>query len=279
MECRRILCSSVFVAVGVALIVGLGAESSARQAPRVPPPSSGLPGKDVRFVPSPDRAVAKMLDMAKVTSTDVVMDLGSGDGRTVIAAARRGARGIGVELTPSLVAFSRQAAIDAGVADLTEFIEGDLFDADLSRATVVTLFLLDEINLQLRPRLLRLKPGTRILTNTFTMGDWVADDIAAVGDCVVWCTPMMWVVPADASGRWTFDGGALTVRQEFQMVSGTLTTPNGSAPMANGRLRGEDLTFSAGGRAYAVRVRANVMEGLVTAVGASTSWHAERSGR
>jgi SAM-dependent methyltransferase len=220
-----------------------------------------------------------MLDMANVASSDVVMDLGSGDGRTVIAAARRGARGIGVELTPSLVAFSRQAAAEAGVAERTEFIEGDLFDADLSRATVITLFLLDEINVKLRPRLLRLKPGTRIVTNTFTMGDWVADDIAAVGDCVVWCTPMMWVVPADASGRWSFDGGTLTLRQAFQMVSGTLTTPRGSVAIANGRLRGEELKFSAGGKAYVVRVQADSMDGTVTSGGVSNAWHADRSGR
>src|SRR4051812_19413701 len=123
-------------------------------------PTPGQPGKDVVWVPMPDTQVERLLDLAKVTAADFVMDLGSGDGRTVIAAAKRGARAVGVEFNPDLVTLSRHRAREAGVADKATFVEGDLFKADLSRATVITLFLLDDINIKLRPTLLLLKPGT-----------------------------------------------------------------------------------------------------------------------
>src|SRR6185369_12898348 len=152
------------------------------QAPGEPPklleyePVPFQAGKDVVWVPTPQIVVDKMLDLAKVTPQDFVMDLGSGDGRTVITAARRGARALGIEYNPDMVALSQRNAVKNGVADKAEFRKADLFETDFSKATVVTMFLLPQINMQLRPKILAMKPGTRIVSNTFDMGDWTADD-------------------------------------------------------------------------------------------------------
>jgi len=134
-------------------------------------PELGQEGKDVRWFPTPQELVDKMLDMAKITPSDFLVDLGSGDGRTVITAARRGVRALGIEYNPDLVDLSKRNAARAGVSDKTEFIKADLFGYDFSKATVVTMFLLPEINLRLRPKLLEMKPGTRVLSTTFTMQD------------------------------------------------------------------------------------------------------------
>ncbi len=164
-----------------------------------------------------------MLDMAKVTPNDFVMDLGSGDGRTVITAAKRGVKAMGVEFNPDMVALSKKAAAKEGVSDRATFVEGDLFKADLSKATVITMFLLPSINMQLRPSLLDLKPGTRIVANTFTMEDWQADETQSVtDDCSSWCTALLWIVPAKVQGTWKTPQGNLTLTQQFQMVTGTL---------------------------------------------------------
>ena len=138
-------------------------------------PEVGQQGKDVVWVPTPQELVDTMLSIAKVTPADYLIDLGSGDGRTVISAAKRGARALGIEYNPDMVRLSRRNAEKEGVSGKAEFIEADLYEADLSKATVITMFLLPEINLKLRPRLLDLKPGTRIVSNTFTMGEWEAD--------------------------------------------------------------------------------------------------------
>src|ERR671929_33580 len=137
-------------------------------------PSVGQEGKDVVWVPTPQSLVNKMLDMAKVTPQDFLMDLGSGDGRTVITAAKRGVRAMGVEYNPDMVALSKRNAAKEGVSDKAQFMKADLFESDFSQATVITMFLLPDINLRLRPRILNLKPGTRIVSNTFDMGDWKA---------------------------------------------------------------------------------------------------------
>src|SRR5258706_13839907 len=181
-------------------------------------PSSGQEGKDVVWVPTPQILVDKMLDMAKVTPRDFVMDLGSGDGRTVITAAKRGARALGVEFNPDMVALSRRNAAKAGVSDKAIFVEADIFRSDLSPATVITLFLLTDLNLKLRPTILTLKPGTRIVSNTFRMGDWEPDQTVELG-CDTYCTAYLWIVPARVEGRWKTAQGELALKQEFQKVS------------------------------------------------------------
>ncbi|RPI55203.1 MAG: methyltransferase domain-containing protein [Acidobacteria bacterium] len=214
-------------------------------------PRVGQPGKDVVWVPTPQALVDRMLDIAKVTPNDFVMDLGSGDGRTVITAAKRGATAMGVEFNPDMVALSKAAAQKAGVSNKATFVEGDLFKADLSKATVITMFLLPSINMQLRPSLLNLKPGTRIVANTFTMEDWQADQTESVTDnCSSWCTALLWIVPAKVQGTWKTPQGNLTLTQEFQMLTGNLS----GTPITGGKMNGDQISFTVGGTTYNGRV-------------------------
>jgi len=238
-------------------------------------PVPGQPGKDVVWVPMPDSQVERILDLAKVTAADVLVDLGSGDGRTVIAAARRGARAHGVEFNPDLVRLSRERAREAGVSDRATFTEGDLFKADLSRATVVTLFLLDELNVRLRPTLLGLKPGTRVAANTFKMGDWEPDAQTGAPGCYAWCFLYLWIVPARVEGTWRTPQGELSLAQRYQHVSGTL----GAGPLAvpvEGRLSGDRIVLTAAGSEYRARVVGDAMEGTVSTAGALRPWKAGR---
>lgn len=218
-------------------------------------PVVGQQGKDVVWVPTPMETVAKMLDMAVVTPQDVVMDLGSGDGRTVIAAAKRGARAVGVEYNPDMVELSKKNAAEAKVN--VTFIRGDLFEADLSQATVITMFLLPDINLRLRPKILDLKPGTRIVTNSFTMGDWDADETATVENCNNWCTAMLWIVPAKVEGSWKLGNDTLRLTQKYQMLTGTL----GSNAITDAKMHGDEITFTAGGTKYTGKVTGKTMQG------------------
>jgi SAM-dependent methyltransferase len=238
-------------------------------------PEVGQHGKDVVWVPSPDQLVDKMLDMAKVTPKDFVMDLGSGDGRTVIAAAKRGAHALGVEFNPDMVALSKRNATKAGVSDKARFVEGDIFQTDLSKATVITLFLLTDLNLRLRPTILSLKPGTRVVSNTFRMGDWEPDQTVELG-CDAYCTAYLWIVPARVEGRWQTPRGELTLKQEFQKVSGTLKSGNTSALVARASLRGDELSFLAGGSEYHGRVNGGEIQGTVRSGGKSEPWKATR---
>jgi precorrin-6B methylase 2 len=236
----------------------VAATAFAQTKPEPYKPQSGQEGKDVVWVPTPQPLVEKMLDLAKVTPQDVVMDLGSGDGRTVITAAKRGATGIGVEFNPKMVELSRQNAKEAGVSGKATFIEGDLFKADLSKATVITMFLLPQINLKLRPQILDLKPGTRIVSNSFTMEDWEADQTEQVTeDCTSWCTALLWIVPAKVEGTWSSPQGDLVLKQEFQMVSGTM----GGKPISEGRLRGDQFTFNVGSTSHTATVNGTTMNG------------------
>jgi len=211
-------------------------------------------GKDVVWVPTPQVVVDKMLDMAKVTPNDFVMDLGSGDGRTVITAARRGARALGVEYNPDMVALSKRNAAKNGVSDRAEFVKADLFETDFSKASVITMFLLPDINLKLRPKILALTPGTRIVSNTFTMGDWEADETADLGanaGCnVSWCTALLWIVPAQVAGSYKFPQGDLVLNQQFQKISGTLESQGKTYVIEGGQVRGADISFRAGGKTY-----------------------------
>jgi SAM-dependent methyltransferase len=241
-------------------------------------PQVGQSGKDVVWVPSPQALVDRMLDMAKVTSKDVVVDLGSGDGRTVITAAKRGAQAIGVEFNPDMVVLSKRNAAAANVGSRATFVQGDFFQTDLTKATVITLFLLRELNLKLRPKLLDLKPGTRVVSNTFTMDNWQPDDrIDTGGECQSWCSAMMWIIPAKVGGTWRLTQGQLNLTQEFQMVSGTLTTGGAVLPISEGRLRGDQITFTAGSTRYTGLVSGSTIQGTSIGAGTSGQWSATRS--
>jgi len=291
-------------------------------------PQVGQEGKDVIWVPTPQGLVDKMLDMAKVTSSDYVIDLGSGDGRTVITAAKRGARAQGIEYNPDMVELSTKNAEKAGVSDKAKFSKADIFESDfsqatvitaakrgaralgieynpdmvelskrnaakegmtgkanfqqadlfktdLSQATVITMFLLPDINLKLRPKILGLKPGTRVVSNSFTMGDWSADETATVGEgCSSWCTAYLWIVPAKVEGAWKLPQGDLALKQEFQKVSGTLTSGGKSVPLQDGKLRGSEISFRAGGVDYKGTVNGKRIDGT----SASGAWSATRGG-
>lgn len=250
--------------VGRSLVVGfclLAPALASAQAVQDPPttfePVSGQAGKDVVWVPTPQATVDAMLDLAKLTPRDHVVDLGSGNGITVITAARRGATATGVEFNPDMVALARKKAEEAGVAGRATFVQGDLFEADLSKATVITLFLLPEINMKLRPKLLDLAPGTRISSNSFDMEDWEPDTRTTVTDCTSWCTAMSWVVPAKVDGTWRMGNETLTLSQRFQHFTGTL----GATPVTAGTIAGATVTFTAGGRTYMGRVDGNRLVG------------------
>ena len=227
--------------------------AQAQKAPATYEPTSGQEGKDVVWVPTSQALVDKMLDMAAVTKDDFVMDLGSGDGRTVITAAKRGARALGIEYNPDMVALSKRNAEKEGVSGRASFLKADLFETDFSRATVITMFLLPDINLKLRPKILALAPGTRVVSNSFTMDDWIADETvtldASAGCSASWCTALLWIVPARAEGSYSLPQGELVLKQKFQMLSGTLTT-GGRTVALEGRVRGNEVSFTAGGKAY-----------------------------
>lgn len=270
----RLSCSLAFL-----LVCAADAPAEARPRPEV-----GQDGKDVIWLPSCRAMVDKMLDLAKVRPEDSVVDLGSGDGCIVIAAAKRGARALGVEYDAGLVALSRRNADKEGVSDRARFVRQDLFKSDLSSAAVITMFLLPAINLRLRPRLLELKPGTRVVSNTFAMGDWHADETATVPevvDCFSHYRAFLWIVPAKVGGAWslTQDGLAprkLSLKQRFQTFSGTLESGSDAAQAVNGRLKGDLLSFSVGVSSYTGRVDGGVMEGTVDAGGSAGRWSAVR---
>ena len=259
-------------ALSVVLTVGAAAGAAAQTATYEPTP--GQAGKDVVWVPTPPELVEKMLDMAKVTPQDIVMDLGSGDGRNVIAAAKRGARAYGFEFNPEMIALSRRRAQEAGVADRATFIEGDMFEADISKATVLALFLLPSNLDKLAPKFLALRPGTRMVNNTFLVTGWEADATETVeGSCTSWCTSHLNIIPARAAGTWRVGSNDLTLTQEFQTVSGTL----GTTPISGGRLNGEQISFKAGDTEYTGKVSGDRMEGTATTAGKTQSWTATKS--
>lgn len=259
----------------VFLLAACASPAVAQQAPFQP--EVGQAGKDVVWVPTPDAMVERMLDLAKVTPQDFVMDLGSGDGRNVIAAAKRGARALGVEYNPDMVRLSTQKAAAAGVSDKARFVEGDMFAADISKADVLALFLLPSNLLRLRSSFLDLRPGSRIVSNTFTIQDWTADETVVLDNCSEWCTAMLYIVPAKVAGTWRFGADVLELKQEFQMLSGTLTTGGQPIPVT-GRLRGSDISLTAGARSFTGRVQQNDIEGTVRTDNTTSRWRASRAG-
>lgn len=255
-------------------LAGAGGAAQAQPAKNYEP-QVGQEGKDVVWVPTPQELVDKMLNMAKVTPKDYVIDLGSGDGRTVITAAKRGSKAHGIEYNPDMVELAKRNAAKEGVSDKATFVKADLFESDFSQAQVITMFLLSSINMKLRPKILDLKPGTRIVSNTFDMGEWKPDETANAEGCSNWCTAYLWIVPAKVGGTWKLPNGELTLKQTFQMISGTLKSGNVIAPI-KGKLNGDQITFSAGEGHYTGRVNGNSMAGTLKSGG---KWSATRSGK
>ncbi len=237
-------------------------------------PSVGQEGKDVVWVPTSQDLVDKMLDMAKVTPKDYLIDLGAGDGRTVITAAQRGLRAHGIEYNPDMVKVAQAAARRAGVDKQASFEEADLFKSDLTQAQVITLFLLPSINEKLRPTILDLKPGTRIVSNSFRMGDWAPDQSETVkGDCSNWCTAHLWIVPAKVEGRWKAGKQTLTLEQQFQNITGTL----GTQQIADGKISGNTVSFTVGQTRYSAKLDGKQLVGKTHLDGTSSEWVATRS--
>jgi hypothetical protein len=239
-------------------------------------------GKDVAWWPTSQVLVDKMLDMAKVTSEDFLIDLGSGDGRTVITAAKRGARALGIEYNPNLVALSKRNAAKENVEEGAQFVEGDLFESDFSQATVITMFLSDTLNLRLRQRILNLKPGTRVLSTSFTMGEWKPDETVSVPEnkgCSSYCTALLWIVPAKVEGTWKLLDGEITFTQRFQKFSGTFKSGSNHTPIKNGQLSGDLISFSIGDANYTGRVNGDTIEGIYESGGITTQWKITKAGK
>jgi precorrin-6B methylase 2 len=228
-------------------------------------PKVGQPGKDVVWVPNPPEMVERMMDLAQVTPDDLVVDLGSGDGRNVIAAAKRGARARGVEYNADLVELSRRRAAEAGVGDRATFVEGDMYEADFADATVLALFLLPENLRKLTPKFVELKPGTRIVANTFGLSGWTPEATTRMEDgCRSWCEAMLYIVPARVQGTWKMEDGTLDLQQTYQTITGTLTTGGQTAALEEAAVRGDEVSFTAAGVQYRGRIDGNRIEGTRT---------------
>ena len=236
-------------------------------------PQVGQAGKDVVWVPTQQELVNKMLEMAKVTPQDYIIDLGSGDGRTVISAAKIGAQALGIEYNPDMVELSKRNAAAAGVSEKASFVKADLFESDFSKATVITMFLLPDINLKLRPKLLNLKPGTRIVSNSFTMEDWESDNVATLDGCSSWCTAYLWIIPAKVEGKWRLSDGDLNITQKFQMIKGTLYKGGKETPIS-GKVTGNIVRFTAGQLEYEGQLDGDVISGVAKSSAGDSGWRA-----
>ena len=267
----RNLFRGLVIAVVAASSTVLVAQTAQQTGQKPFEPTVGQSGKDVVWVPTPQVLVEKMLDIARLTPKDFLIDLGSGDGRTVITAAKRGATALGIEYNPDMVGLSRKNATDAGVSKTATFQQADLFETDFSKADVVTLFLLPNINLRLRPTILNMKPGTRIVANTFTMDDWEEDEKVTVEEgCTSWCTALLWIVPAKVEGTWTVAGSTLDLKQKFQILSGTMGNT-----AVSGRLRGNEISLTAGNVTYKGTVNGTSMSGTMSG-GRTGNWSASK---
>jgi len=233
------------------------------------------PGKDVMWLPTPDAMVERMLAAAKTTSQDIVYDLGAGDGRITVAAAKQfGATAVGIEYDGALAALARRNAERSGVAGKVTIIQGDIFKEDFSRATVVTLYLLPDLNQQLRPRLLAMKPGTRVVSHAWDMGEWEPDATVRADASEAF----LWIVPASVEGRWTLQGeggffaGEIDLTQRFQRVGGTLTLRGKVQPLLGTYVEGEYLGFTfvdldGGVRSIRAKIDAGKLSGVLRFAG------------
>jgi Methyltransferase domain len=262
--------------LAVSLALAAAWSSAHAQSPKPYVPQEYQAGKDVVWVPTAQTLVDRMLDMAKLTPQDYLVDLGSGDGRTVITAAKRGAKALGVEYNPDMVELSKRNAEKAGVTGKATFVKADIFKTDFSQATVITLFLLPELNLKLRPTILAMKPGTRVVSNSFDMGDWAADQTSeTVRGCTTYCNAFLWIVPAKVEGTWATEQGELSLKQRFQAVTGTLKAGNVIAPV-KGKLNAAEITFTAGAAQYRGQVSGDAIEGISKTGDKEAPWRATR---
>jgi hypothetical protein len=255
---HRALSTFIFVSCSVFLLQACSVLQSETYVPK-----RGQMGKDVMWLPTNDDLVFKMLDAAQVGPRDELVDLGAGDGKIPIAAARQfGARAWGIEYNKDLAALAQRNAQRAGVAERVRIVHGDIFKEDFSKATVVTMYLLEELNTQLRPTILAMKPGTRVLSNTFSMGDWEPDQVIRVSNG----TGYFWTVPANVAGLWTLSGldengnATLKLEQSFQRLGGSLTLQGKTQNLLGARIEGSVLHFSfinADGLLKAVKVFVN----------------------
>jgi len=270
------------------LVLGFAAALGAQDLPRygdeLYQPRLRQPGKDVMWLPTPDAMVERMLTMAKTTSADVVYDLGAGDGRLPIAAAQKfGAKAVGIEYDRDLAALARRNAERAGVAGKVTIIQGDIFKEDFTRATVLTLYLLPDLNQQLRPTILTMKPGTRVVSHAWDMGEWEPDALQRLGDSEAF----LWIVPARVEGRWVVRdagglfSGELSLTQRFQRVGGTLTQRASVQPLLGAYVEADILGFTfvgldGGIRSVRARVDGNTFAGSLRFAGTLTPVTGER---
>jgi SAM-dependent methyltransferase len=268
----------------IALATAIFAVAATAQTTPNYQPQVGQPGKDVVWVPTPEPLVERMLTMAQVTPNDFVVDLGSGDGRTVIMAAKRfGARAMGIEFNPDMVALSQRNAQKEGVSpERARLVRGDIFESDFSQATVVTMYLLPGLNLKLRPTLLKMKPGTRLVSHQFTMDDWQPDETSYLD----FRPGYLWIVPAQVQGSWraALSGGGnldITLEQTYQKIKGSADFGQIKGGLREPNLRGDNISFSLVDQKgvlhdFAGKVAGDRMEGTFRAGTASGTWSATR---
>ena len=279
---------------GALLLAGLGTTPWAwAQKAEAPPvayePQTGQAGKDVIWVPTPDELVTRMLQLGGVTRDDYVIDLGAGDGKIVIAAAKQfGASGLGIEYNPDMVAHAQRRAKEAGVADRARFEKADIFESDFSKADVITMYLLPTLNLKLRPKLMKLRPGTRLVTHAFTMGGWQPDETSRAGGASAY----LWLVPANVNGQWelSYPQGGRAVkhavhveRQRYQFPEGTVQLGTAETSLRDARVIGERVRFAFTGtdgvlRSFDGKVSGDRIEGQVNDGRRSERFTATRKG-
>ena len=262
-----------YVAIVLCVLLVVTGECDQARASATDTPQKEQAGLNAPYVPTPQKFVETMLDMANVAASDYVIDLGSGDGRIVITAAKRGATALGIEYNPDLVEFARHAAAKERVSARATFEKADIFESDFSKATVLTLFLGQNLNLALRPKILGLKPGTRVVSYRFGMGDWKPDRTRRLeDDSTGWSATYLWIVPAKVDGTWQLDNGQITFTQAFQNITGKLTIREKKLELS-GKLAGDRISFTAGGREYTGTVSGNTIAGTH---GGGDAWKATR---
>ncbi len=245
---RFIRSSTAIALAGVLAASALNANAKERsECDRDYKPQVGQSGKDVVWVPTPDEVVQRMLRMAKVTPQDTVYDLGAGDGKIAIAAGRMGATAVGIEYNPDMAKLAQCYVQVENLTNKTRIIQGDVFKEDFSKASVVTMYLLPELNLRLRPTILNMKPGTRVTSHQFTMGDWEPDETAEID----YRTAYLWIVPAKVDGVWTLreqgPGNAqytVNLTQKYQKISGDVAAGSAKQPLVGATVHGEDIRFA-----------------------------------
>jgi hypothetical protein len=244
----RFIHSSTSIALAAVLTAGtVGADAKdRRECDRDYKPQVGQSGKDVVWVPTPDEIVQRMLRMAKVTPQDTVYDLGAGDGKIAIAAGKLGATAVGIEYNPDMAKLAQCYVQAENLTGKTRIIQGDVFKEDFSKASVVTMYLLPELNLRLRPTILNMKPGTRVTSHQFTMGDWEADETAEID----YRTAYLWIVPAKVDGTWTLreQGSSspytVNLTQKYQKITGEVAAGSAKQPLVGATVRGEEIRFA-----------------------------------